>query len=614
MIILGISAEHNSSACLMVNGKIKGLIQEERLTKIKNQCAFPLLSIKSLVKLHLNNNYEAIDEVVYGTNISDPYYSCLDRYSNVTIQDHINEMYKVWYPHYYKGKKNNGEYWKKQYLTKKNRNKFHNYDFTFLNENTTFEEKLDYFSKVERKNVIKRNFPKIKRISSIDHHTCHAYYSAYGGNLSNSKLRDSLILTADAWGDYKNWSVSVVENNGRLKRLSSGNNFTVARIYKFCTLILGMKPNEHEYKVMGLSSYSKSNKHIQSVEKIFYDILDFRKGKFLSRKPLIDSYFDLKERLEGHRFDNISAAMQNWSSSVTCKWADYWLEKTAMKGIAFSGGLSMNIKANGDLLKLDRVKWLSVPASGGDESLSVGACYAKALSKKQKVFNLITPYLGEKSYLDDSWDSRLNDTGLNKKDFEIAKNFSNKKVATLLSRNEIVARCVGNAEFGARALGNRSILAHPSYFENIEIINNLIKNRDFWMPFTPSILEEKANTYLINKKNVISPYMTIGYQTTVQAKNKIPACLHMGDKSARPQFVKKNINTEYWDLINNFYKITKVPCLLNTSLNLHGEPMNYTTADAVRTLALSSLNFLIVSGEVLIFKRKSKKKIIDLLG
>ena len=105
MIILGISAEHNSSACLMVNGKIIGLIQEERLTKIKNQCAFPLLSIKSLVKLHLNNNYEAIDEVVYGTNISDPYYSCLDRYSNVTIQDHINEMHKVWYPHYYEGKK-----------------------------------------------------------------------------------------------------------------------------------------------------------------------------------------------------------------------------------------------------------------------------------------------------------------------------------------------------------------------------------------------------------------------------------------------------------------------------------------------------------------------------
>ena len=216
MIILGIAAEHNSSACLMINGKIKGLIQEERLTKIKNQCAFPLLSIRDLIRIHLDGKQEKIDEVVYGTKVSDPYYSCLDRYSNFSIEDHVKEMHEVWYPHYYKNKINNGEYWKRKYINNQNLNKFHNYDFSFLKKKNSLQENIDYFSKIERKKVITRHFPLIKKISSIDHHTCHAYYAAFGGNLPISKLKDTLILTADAWGDFKNWSVSVFEKNRRL--------------------------------------------------------------------------------------------------------------------------------------------------------------------------------------------------------------------------------------------------------------------------------------------------------------------------------------------------------------------------------------------------------------
>ena len=113
-----------------------------------------------------------------------------------------------------------------------------------------------------------------------------------------------------------------------------------------------------------MSSYSNSQYHIEKVEKIFFDVLDFKEGSFKSKKPLIDSYFDLKMRLEGHRFDNIAAALQNWSSKVTLKWIEYWLKRTKKKGIAFSGGLSMNIKANGGIMNF-MVNWLSIPASGG---------------------------------------------------------------------------------------------------------------------------------------------------------------------------------------------------------------------------------------------------------
>ena len=367
---------------------------------------------------------------------------------------------------------------------------------------------------------------------------------------------------------------------------------------------------------MGLSGFNKSSRYILEIEKIFFEILDFKNGKFVSKKPLKDSYFDLRKRLEGSRFDNISAALQNWTSKVLVRWAEYWIKKTKKKGIAFSGGLSMNIKANGDLLKSKYVEWLSVPPSGGDESICIGACYYEAINSKSsnKVYTMMNPYLGETpDEKTDKYYKRLRGTGYSKSDFKIIKNFDNKKVATLLAKDKIIARCVGKAEFGARALGNRSILANPKNYKNIGLINRLIKNRDFWMPFTPSINTEHINKLIINKKNISSPYMTIGFESTKYAQENISATLHMSDLSARPQFVKKSYNPEYWDLINEFYKITKIPCLLNTSLNLHGDPMNYSISDCIRTLALSSLDFLLLPEETLILKRKALNHIKSLL-
>ena len=134
------------------------------------------------------------------------------------------------------------------------------------------------------------------------------------------------------------------------------------------------------------------------------------------------------------------------------------------------------------------------------------------------------------------------------------------------------------------------------------------------MSFTPSIIEEHRNKYLINPKNIKSPYMTIGYNSTAQAKKDIIACLHPGDYSARPQFVSKDLNKDYWLLIEEFRKITGIPCLLNTSLNLHGEPMNYSLEDAVRTLALSSLNFLLMPENQLLCKKPAQKLLDEIFN
>ncbi|MAJ24197.1 MAG: hypothetical protein CMP36_01660 [Rickettsiales bacterium] len=269
----------------------------------------------------------------------------------------------------------------------------------------------------------------------------------------------------------------------------------------------------------------------------------------------------------------------------------------------------MNIKANGDLLKSKNIKYLSVPASGGDETLSAGACFASALEDYKKVKPITNPHLGEKAVLNKNLEyiKDLLNNGLG-----IIENFDNKKIALLLSKNHVIARCVGRAEYGARALGNRSIIANPSDANNVKKINESIKNRDFWMPFTPSILEEYSDLFLKNPKRIFSPYMTIGFNTVKKNRHFIQACLHMGDNSARPQFVSQKLNQEYWDLINEFYKLTEIPCLLNTSLNLHGEPMNYSMKDAIRTLLNSSLNFLILPNNSLLYKKEFKEFILNI--
>ena len=120
MIILGISVCHNSSASLMINGEIKGIIQEERLTKIKNQAGFPLKALQCLVEEHLDGNYNVIDTVVSGSNRHIPYYFCLDKYTNYDVQDHIKEMNEVWYPYFMKIKNFDGEIWKKIFKWRKN--------------------------------------------------------------------------------------------------------------------------------------------------------------------------------------------------------------------------------------------------------------------------------------------------------------------------------------------------------------------------------------------------------------------------------------------------------------------------------------------------------------
>ena len=170
-----------------------------------------------------------------------------------------------------------------------------------------------------------------------------------------------------------------------------------------------------------------------------------------------------------------------------------------------------------------------------------------------------------------------------------------KDVALLLSKGEIVARFSSDkVEFGARALGGRSIIADPRNPRVIHRINKLIKMRDFWMPFAPSILETRKKDYLVFQKDVDASYMSIGFRTKLIAVKDIPAGIHPFDHTARPQVVKKSENPEYFELIKEFEKITGVGAVMNTSFNIHGDAIVLTPEDAVNTLKKSGLDYLYI--------------------
>ena len=187
--------------------------------------------------------------------------------------------------------------------------------------------------------------------------------------------------------------------------------------------------------------------------------------------------------------------------------------------------------------------------------------------------------------------------------FDVQTDVTFDQVASLLAKGDIVAVIRGRAEFGARALGNRSILANPSRRETVQQINEAIKNRDFWMPFALSILEEKLDEYILNPKKLQSPFMAISLDVRPEKNAQIEAGTHPYDKTVRPQAVSSKYTPEYHALITAFQKITGIPALLNTSFNLHGEPIVDTIADAVRTFELSGLDHLLINDSILLSKK-----------
>tara|TARA_Y100001935_G_scaffold212721_1_gene183316 strand:- start:16 stop:1131 length:1116 start_codon:yes stop_codon:yes gene_type:complete len=371
-----------------------------------------------------------------------------------------------------------------------------------------------------------------------------------------------------------------------------------------------MKPWEHEYKVMGLAPYANQKYYKRIINNVFEKLIYVdKKNLSLKKKSLLSMnycYDFLEKNLSGERFDNISGALQKFTEDTVVNLVKEAINKTKINTIVLGGGVFMNVKANNLISNLNNLKKLFIMPSSGDESLSLGAAlhcyYEKSNDKKFNKSCLSNLYLGM-SYTKNDEVIAIKKLLLKKKKFKIYVNNLNIRAAQLLNNGKVVGRCVGRSEWGARALGNRSILCRPDNYLMVDKINEMVKKRDFWMPFAPSMIESYFEKFVKNNKKTKPYFMTQAFET-LQNEHvpKIIAACHIRDKTIRPQLVNKKNNKSYYDLINKFRIKSKIPVLLNTSFNLHGYPIVETPYDAMKVFLKSGIDALILENFLIVKK------------
>ena len=589
MIVLGVNDGHNSSASLIIDGKLTCSIAEERLSREKNHFGFPSKAIKCVLE-YSGVSSKDIDKIAMSSKHFIPAYYYVSRNSKITIKDYWKEQTDYWYPKLFENK--NPKYL--EVLSHRVNKEEFPYDESLIKNESDTEGM--WLARVKHLSETLGVDPKI--ISHHDHHMCHAYYGYITCKLRNEPL---LVYTMDGFGDGANGTVSIGEPGQPLKEISRSSNCNIGRMYRYATLLLGMRPAEHEYKLMGLAAYN-SHKYGAEAYQVYADTLQVDGLGFKYKNKIKDHFFYFKDKLEGQRFDAIAYGIQKRCEELLTEWISNGINKTGIGNIVMSGGVAQNIKANKIISELDKLNSLFVPPGPGDESISIGAAYLESIKQGtqiNKINSASTGYFGP-SFSDDLIQKVINK--MVPKNYSIQK-ASYEKTAHLLADGDVVARFGdGRMEFGARALGNRSILADPRKLDVIHHINKLVKMRDFWMPFAPSIIAERENDYINNPKKIDARFMAVGFDSTPLAKEHIPAGLHPFDRTARPQIVHKSDNPSYHSLIKAFEKITGVGALINTSFNIHGEPIVGTPEDAVDTFLRCGLHHLLI-GSWLVSKK-----------
>jgi carbamoyltransferase len=562
--VLGIHDNHNASVSLLEDGVITFSLQEERINGIKNFNGFPALAIGRALdfgKITLDD----IDLFAFGT-MHNPAW----KDTKALVNQYASPVWKKYL----------GDFFKASPL-------FGFYKADKARQRTKF--------------LAAQGIPE-SRTRFFDHNLTHAATSLC---CSGFYGKQALILSLDGGGDGSCAGI-YTSMNGELSQIAStpeGNS--IGNLYAVSTYYMGMMPLEHEYKLMGMAPYSQPKYYTgmsQSLERLLkVDGLTFRRSTLATSSNSIASL----ERIYRHqRFDAICGALQDYTERSVIQWVKNAIQATGLHRLCLSGGVFMNVKLNKLIAGLPEVEELFVMPSCGDESNAMGAAFLAYKDHCAKTGSdpAIQPLTN--LYLGESFDETVIRDEVQRAGFQCEKDPNvNKYVAEMLSQDRIVARCSGRSEWGARALGNRSILANPRSFETVQKINDAIKMRDFWMPFAGSVIDVAMDRYLVNPKKIPSPYMMLAFDTT-QERDSIRAATHPRDRTIRPQILTRDQNPDYYAVIEQFSRLTGTGCVLNTSFNLHGSPMVYHPREAMDTLKKSDLDILVMDNYIV---RKGEK-------
>ena len=545
MLQLGISAfYHDSAACIVKHGEVLAAAEEERFTEIKHDSSFPVNAIAYVLSEVGIEDINDIDEVCW--------------YEKPKVKK--NRVLRTFNKHFFK--------------TFKNRLIFlYNY----------------YFN--SPKNLLKRHFQYKGIIKYTDHHLSHAGFSYY-----TSPFKNAAILTVDGVGEWETITISKGEGADITKMYSVDFPNSLGMLYSTVTAFLGFKPNEGEYKVMGLAPFGDPLKYINKLSKIFD-----RKGNIdqkyftweYSEKIMFNIEFckllglppRFKEEPITQDHKDLAAALQKVYEREFEKLVHKAKKLTGSPNICLGGGCAYNGVAN--VLAYNHFRSVYIPFAPSDAGSAIGACLINNPISGYATDNGC-PYLGN-GYTNEEIENILD----NYKDKVKVQLFNEstllEKTAEIINDQKIVAWFQGRMEFGARALGNRSILASPRDASMRDKLNRVIKKREGFRPFAPSVTVNQASKWFNLKQSV--PYMNI----VLQAKtNKFKAATHI-DGSCRVQTVDKYRNPLYFKLIKEIGKKSGAEVVLNTSYNLKDQTITRTPQQAIERFLDSDIDNLVIN-------------------
>ena len=576
MNILGINAYHgNASAALVCDGKLIAAVEEERFNRIKYAAGFPAEAIRYCLK-EAGITLADIDHVAVPRN---PYARLATKlYYAVRMPSFARERAKV--------------------MTK----------FTGIPEALAAAFETDA-----------KKIPA--RFHRVEHHQAHLASSFFV-----SPFEDAALLSADGLGDFASsmWGVG----RGNQMEIDDAIAFphSLGLYYTAVTQYLGFLKFGDEYKVMGLAAYGQPEQL-----DAFRDIVKFnpnggefgfrlgldyfthhRTGPEMSwaesdKTPVLGKMFsdEMAKRLSGparqpdepleQRHRNLAAALQARLEEVYLGMLRKLATKTGAKAVCLSGGVAFNCVANGKIFDETPFERVYVHPAAGDAGLAVGAAYYiwHQILRKPRSFVMGHAYWGP-GYTSEEIRATIESSEVVRGDgycvVELPEPELLRRTAAIIAEGKILGWYQGRAEWGPRALGNRSIVADPRRPEMKEILNRRIKHREIFRPFAPSILAEKTGAWF--EKSHPSPFMTLAYAVRPEKRDKIPAPTHV-DGTGRLQTVSREANPKYHALISEFERQTGVPVVLNTSFN-DNEPIVCRPQEALDCFLRTRMDALVV--------------------
>ncbi|MDB2469154.1 hypothetical protein N9X39_03680 [Alphaproteobacteria bacterium] len=563
MIFVGISEEHDSGVAIVKDGRLIFAISEERSIRKKFPVGFPYHSFTAAVEFLRENN--ALDEPI---NVS---VGGQIHVENIELRQEGNILYDLSHKLFSifnqvgLGRHLLGSHLGISILSKLYRS-------------------VQLLRRRKIKHNIANSLPFAKNVEFFDHHFCHAASAYY-----SSGFKTCITFTLDAAGDGF-CSKAYYCQSGQMTEIQSTPFFhSIGYYYYLITNILGFKVGQ-EGKVTGLAARGDPVKTAEILKKfIYYNEIKGRPENI--RKEGFHNIAKLKTALSRFDRNDIAAGIQSLTEEIVARWLKDII-KNNTKGtkinVALAGGVFANVLLNQKIAELNNVKSIFVFPAMGDGGLCAGAAFAASASTG----NDCRPRAVTDVYLGPNYSEQYIASFLQKTNMTVVEPKDiYRETARLLADGKIVGRFDSRMEFGPRALGNRSILCSANSQSINDVLNDKLKRSEF-MPFAPAVMEEHANRFFdIRDKKQAATFMTVTCHVREQTKKLFPAIVHI-DGTARPQLVLKSEKSGFYFILKNYYEMTGHPILVNTSFNIHEEPIVMSPEDALRTFLKAKLDAL----------------------